>query len=173
MSSDNSKSLPARTASVPIKNFTGTDMTGRPIGIMPLRRSMDLAAKQSTHSTAATANPSVPEKMRVAPKLSKKLRRGKDCEEMTREIKTIRTEAIANGKAMFEIRENHPGFRIWNAVKELPQEGRDVFETPTQWGGASGYANQLLSKLYDPMPSAATVNDWRKAFRAHQRRETS
>jgi hypothetical protein len=100
--------------------------------------------------------------------LSKRLQRGKDCEEMADEIKTIRGEAITNGKAMFEIREAYPEFLVWNAAERLLPEDRAVFEMPTRWGAANGYANRFLSKVFPPK-SPATVNDWRKEFRAHKK----
>ena len=100
--------------------------------------------------------------------LSKRLQRGKDCEEMAGEIKTIRTEAIANGKAMFEIREAYTRFRVWEASATLLPEDLKVFDTPTEWGAAGGYANLFLSKLYKPA-KPATVNDWRKEFRTHKK----
>jgi len=104
----------------------------------------------------------------AAEQLSTRLKRGKLCEEMADEIKTIRGEAITNGKAMFEIREAYPEFLVWNAAERLLPEDRAVFEMPTRWGAANGYANRFLSKVFPPK-SPATVNDWRKEFRAHKK----
>lgn len=104
----------------------------------------------------------------AAEQLSTRLKRGKLCEEMAGEIKTIRGEAITNGKAMFEIRQAYPEFLVWNAAERLLPEDRAVFEMPTRWGAANGYANRFLSKVFPPK-SPATVNDWRKEFRAHKK----
>jgi hypothetical protein len=106
----------------------------------------------------------------AAEQLSTRLKRGKLCEEMAGEIKTIRGEAITNGKAMFEIRQAYPEFLVWNAAKSLLPEDLAVFEMPTRWGAANGYANRFLSKLFPPK-SPSTVNDWRKEFRAHKRQK--
>ena len=115
-----------------------------------------------------TPDPPADPAAKIAAPLSERLKSGKDCEEMAEEIRKIRTEAIANGKAMFEIREAYPDFRVWKAAERLLPEDRAVFEAPTRWGAAGGYANRFLSKLYIPA-KPATVNDWRKEFRAHKR----
>lgn len=102
-----------------------------------------------------------------ADELSKRLQRGKDCEEMVMEIRKIKSDVREHGMTIFQSREAHPEFRIWNLVDHLPDEDKRTFNKPDEWGPVRGYANRLLARHYGVEPS--TVDDSRKEWRAHEK----
>jgi hypothetical protein len=115
------------------------------------------AEKIAETTTAATP---------ISRPLSKRLQRGKDCEEMAMEIRKIRSDVRDHGMTIFESREAHPGFRIWNFVEHLPDEDKKIFNKPDEWGPVIGYANTLLARHYGVKPSV--VDESRKEWRAHE-----
>jgi hypothetical protein len=103
--------------------------------------------------------------------LSKRLQKGKECEERAQEIATIRRLVRAEGMTIHEVRLDHPGFGIWELVQALPKEWQDTFAKPMEWGPAKGFANNLLAEFKNRRPS--TVDGWRKAWRAWREHEGS
>jgi hypothetical protein len=99
--------------------------------------------------------------------LSKRLQRGKDCEAMVLEIRKIKSDVREHGMTIFQSREAHPEFRIWNLVDHLPDEDKKTFNKPDEWGPVRGYANRLLARHYGVEPSV--VDDSRKEWRAHEK----
>lgn len=124
----------------------------------------ETVASEQSQKTAAqeTTTPAVPNgKLR-----SQLPARGKRCEELAEEIKKIK-RFYDDGQSMSEIRTNYSTFSIWKAIEPLPQEDKDTFTRPGTWGPSSGYANNVLGKLYGKSP--ITVNNWRKQYREHLR----
>lgn len=103
--------------------------------------------------------------------LSKKLKKGKECEERAQEIATIRRLVRAEGMSIHEVRRDHPEFGIWGLVQSLPKEWKDIFDKPMEWGPAKGFANNLLAEFKTRRPS--TVDGWRKAWRNWRDHEES
>ena len=101
-------------------------------------------------------------------RLPLRLMRGKECEELAKEIGAIRNRRMRGGLTLAEIRTACPSFKIWNRLEVLSLEDKDTFMHPGTW--ESGYANLLLGKLYadtrHPL-AAATINTWRKEYRAY------
>ena len=99
-----------------------------------------------------------------------RLKRGKECEELAKEVTTIRHKRHRDGLTFDEIRTECSSFKIWGRVKVLSREDADTFLRPATW--EPGYANLLLGKLYaDTQRSLApgTINTWRKEYRAYLR----
>jgi hypothetical protein len=102
------------------------------------------------------------------PRLPSRLERGKDCEELAKEIGTIKHKRNFSGQTVAEIQSDCSVFKIWKRVEVLSSEDKDTFVHPGTWEG--GYANLLLGKLYattrrDVAPG--TINTWRKEYRAY------
>jgi transposase-like protein len=100
--------------------------------------------------------------------LPRRLMRGKECEELAKEIDAIRNRRVRGGLTVAEIQTACSSFKIWNRVEVLSPEDKDTFMHPGTW--ESGYANLLLGKLYaDTRHSvaAATIDTWRKEYRAY------
>jgi hypothetical protein len=103
-------------------------------------------------------------------KLPLRLERGKDCEELAEEIRTIRHKRVRGGLTIDEIRNECSSFQIWKRVKMLSEDDKDTFLHPGMW--ELGYENLLLGKLYATARRAVapgTVNNWRKEYRAYAR----
>jgi hypothetical protein len=101
-------------------------------------------------------------------RLPLRLDRGKDCEELAKELATIKHKRVHGGLTIAEIHTECSFFKIWKRVDVLSDEEKDTFLHPGTWG--SGYANLLLGKLYaDTRRNRApgTVNTWRKEYRAY------
>lgn len=99
-----------------------------------------------------------------------RLDRGKDCEELAKELATIRHKRVHGGLTIAEIQTECSFFKIWKRVDVLSAEDKEAFFHPGTW--ESGYPNLLLGKLYaDTRRSLApgTVNTWRKEYRAYLR----
>ncbi len=120
------------------------------------------SAPGAKHMTAAT------------PLLSKRLQRGKECEEMVTEIMKIKNDVREGGMTIYQSREAHPDFRIWQIVEALALTDKAVKETfmnPHEWGPVRGYANQLLAKHYGVLPS--TIDESRADWRSHRKKKSA
>jgi hypothetical protein len=98
------------------------------------------------------------------------LSRGRECHELSEEIKTIRHKFVRSGLNMSEIKREFPSFKIWSRVDLLPNDDKDTFLRPGMW--ETGYVNLLLGKLFanGSRPVApGTVNNWLKDYRAYLR----
>ncbi len=101
-------------------------------------------------------------------RLPLRLQRGKECNELAEEIKTIWHKRKRSGLTVAEIKAECSSFKILERVKVLSPDDADTFLRPGTW--ESGYANLLLGKLYantlrDVAPG--TINTWRKEYRAY------
>ncbi len=91
------------------------------------------------------------------------LRKGKRCDQIIGEVKRIRNMVVGHQRTVSEIRKQYPDFEVWTLVETLPEEDRETFYHPRQWGPVVGYAKNLLAKEY--ACSSATVTNWVKAYR--------
>ena len=101
-------------------------------------------------------------------KLPSQLERGKDCEELAKEIGTIKHKRNYGGLTLAEIQTDCSMFKIWKRVEVLSSEDKDAFLHPGMW--EPGYANLLLGKLYATnrrSVAPGTINTWRKEYRAY------
>jgi hypothetical protein len=101
-------------------------------------------------------------------RLPLRLERGKDCEELAKEIGTIRHKRNHGGLTVAEIQSECSFFKIWKRVDVLSGDDKDTFLHPGTW--EPGYANLLLGKLYAKVRravAAGTINTWRKDYRAY------
>ena len=105
----------------------------------------------------------------VGKKLSKIAREGKRCLGVIQEAKRIKNMYSSGGMSMNEIREAWPGYEVWRIVEQLEKDDRAVFEKPLRWGKPVGYTKLILGKIYGKSP--ATISDWVKAYRKHERAE--
>ena len=109
----------------------------------------------------------------VVPALSRlpqRLERGKDCEDLAREIATIKHKRSRSGLTMDEIKKECAFFEIWKRVEVLSTDDRDTFSHPGTW--EPGYVNLLLGKLYATARrevAPGTINTWRKEYRKYQK----
>jgi len=97
-----------------------------------------------------------------------RLDRGKDCEELAKELAAIRHKRVHGGLTIAEIQTECSFFKIWKRVEVLSTEDKETFLHPGTWG--PGYANLLLGKLYANTHrnvAPGTVNTWRKEYRAY------
>jgi hypothetical protein len=104
----------------------------------------------------------------VEARLPLRLERGRDCEELAKEIGTIWHKCKRGGLSIAEIRAECSSFRIWTRVEVLSSEDADTFLHPGTW--ESGYENLLLGKLYANTRrnvAPGTINTWRKEYRAY------
>lgn len=99
--------------------------------------------------------------------LTNREKRGKHCHEVIEEAEHIR-HLSGRGMKMFEIKQEHPEYRIWNVVSGLPKEDQDIFERPNQIDApVVTYTLGLLGKAYGK--HWTTVNDWVKEYKHHCR----
>jgi len=101
-------------------------------------------------------------------KLPPRLERGKDCEELAEEIRTIKHKWIRSGLTIAEIQGECSSFKIWKRAEVLLSDDKDTLLHPGTWG--PGYPNLLIGKLYAIARRATapgTVNTWRKEYRAY------
>jgi hypothetical protein len=101
-------------------------------------------------------------------RLPSRLERGKDCEELAKEIATIKHKRNYGGLTVAEIQSDCSMFRIWKRVEVLSSDDKDIFLRPGMW--EPGYANLLLGKLYATNRrnvAPGTINTWRKEYRAY------
>lgn len=115
-------------------------------------------------------NPTDFKSVAVVPELPEVLRRGRECYELSDEIRTIRHKSIRSGLSMSEIKSEFPSFKIWGKIDLLPNDDRDTFLRPGTW--ETGYVNLLLGKVFanGSRPVApGTVNNWLKDYRAYLR----
>ncbi len=106
----------------------------------------------------------------VEARLPLRLERGRDCEELAKELATIWHKRTRSGLTIAEIKEECSSFRIWKRVEVLSPEDQDAFVRPGTWG--SGYSNLLLGKLYASTRrnvAPGTINTWRKEYRAYMK----
>lgn len=104
------------------------------------------------------------------PRLPLRLERGKGCEELAKEIATIKYKRNYGGLTVAEIQSECSMFKIWKRVELLSSEDKDAFLHPSMW--EPGYANLLLGKLYATTRRSVapgTINTWRKEYRAYLR----
>ena len=104
----------------------------------------------------------------IETKLPQRLDRGKQCEELAKEIGTIKHKWNYGGLTIAEIQSECPSFKIWKRVEVLSTDEKDTFFHPGTW--EPGYANLLLGKLYANAlrnVASGTVNTWRKEYRAY------
>jgi hypothetical protein len=102
------------------------------------------------------------------PRLPLRLGRGKDCEELAKEIAAIKHKRIRSGLTIAEIQNECSFFKIWKRAEVLSPEDKEIFLHPGRW--ESGYPNLFLGKLYaDTQRNLApgTINTWRKEYRAY------
>ncbi|MDP9158740.1 MAG: hypothetical protein M3O09_00725, partial [Acidobacteriota bacterium] len=119
-------------------------------------------------TTALSAvDSSTTESAHLSKPLSKRLQRGKECEEMVVEIMKIKKDVVEDCMTIFQSQEEHPDFRIWGVVKTLSAKDQETFNTPKEWGHVRGYANLLLSKFFGVLPS--TIDESRKDWRSHRK----
>jgi hypothetical protein len=119
-----------------------------------------LATYRTVPETGSAAEPGLPGR----------LQRGKDCEELVEEIEKIEHKYKRSGLAFPEIQAACASFRIFERVRMLSSEDQETFTHPGTW--EPGYANLLLGKLYSNRKgnlAPATVNTWRKEYRAFRR----
>jgi hypothetical protein len=101
-------------------------------------------------------------------KLPLRLERGKDCEELAKEIAAIKHKRKHGGLTVAEIQSDCSMFKIWKRVEVLSSEDKDAFLHPSIW--EPGYANLLLGKLYATTRRSVapgTINTWRKEYREY------
>jgi len=101
-------------------------------------------------------------------RLPLRVERGRDCEELAKELATIRHKRVHGGLTIAEIQTECSFFKIWKRVDVLSAEDKETLLHPGTW--ESGYANLLLGKLYADTRrnlAASTVNTWRKEYRAY------
>jgi hypothetical protein len=128
---------------------------------LPLDSQLDeiaLEAKKSNFKEIV-----VPEETR----LPRRLQRGKECEELAREIKAIRHKRKYGGLTVSEIQDDCSFFKIWKRIEVLSEGDRDTFLHPGTW--EPGYTNLLLGKLFADTKrdvSPGTINNWRKDYRS-------
>jgi hypothetical protein len=96
-----------------------------------------------------------------------KIQRGKRCAQIIDEVRRVKNLVVGTGRTMAEVREEQPTLLVWAFRDTLPQQDREIFDHPNQWGPVVGYAHGLLSKEYGKSPT--TIKDWVKAFRHHER----
>lgn len=129
--------------------------------IPPDSQAHELALKQQNPNFEKIVVP-------AEPRLPLRLQRGKECEELAKEIATIRHKRIRGGLTVDEIQTECSFFKIWKRVEVLSPEDKETFLHPGTW--ESGYANLFLGKLYaDTRRNLApgTINTWRKEYRAY------
>jgi hypothetical protein len=102
---------------------------------------------------------------------SEKIQRGKRCVQIITEVRRLRNLVVGTGRTMAEVKDEHPTLLVWAFRDTLPQQDREIFDHPNQWGPVVGYALGLLSKEYGKSP--ATIRDWVKAFRHHERQRST
>jgi len=103
-------------------------------------------------------------------RLKLRLDRGKDCEELAKELGAIRHKRVHGGLTIPEIEKECSFFKIWKRVDVLSDEDKETFLHPGTW--EPGYINLLLGKLYADTRrarAAGTINNWRKEYRAYLR----
>ncbi len=101
-------------------------------------------------------------------RIPRRLDRGKECEELAKEVATIKHKRTRSGLTIPEIQTECSFFKIWKRVEILSAEDKETFSHPGTWG--PGYANLLLGKLYANAGrnvAPGTVNTWRKEYRAY------
>jgi hypothetical protein len=123
---------------------------------------------------APIAMPTTKSKKLDQPKKTRKdsartIEKGQFCDQVQREMRTIKAEAKSGGRTIVEIERAHPDFLVWKVRDALAQEDRDHFNHPRQWAAVIGYAEIILGKHYDGK-SAQTVRDWVKAYRSTSRK---
>jgi len=102
---------------------------------------------------------------------SEKIQRGKRCAQIIDEVRRVKNLVVGAGRTMAEVQEEHPALLVWAFRDTLPQQDREIFDHPNQWGPVVGYAHSLLSKEYGKSPT--TIRDWVKAFRHHERQRST
>ena len=101
-------------------------------------------------------------------RLPSRLERGKDCEELAKEIATIKHKWNYGGMTVAEIQSECSIFKIWKRVEVLSSDDKETFLRPGMW--EPGYVNLLLGKLYATTRRSVapgTINTWRKDYRAY------
>jgi hypothetical protein len=101
--------------------------------------------------------------------LSMRLRNGAWCDEVIQEVKQIKQMSAERGMAVAEIKKLHPNFNVWSVMDLLPDEDRQTFAHPNQWGPTVGYARKLLARYYQK--SESTIGDWVKDYRSQSKRK--
>jgi hypothetical protein len=103
----------------------------------------------------------------IPTELSERLRRGKRCDQILKEMRRIKYWRLDAVKTMAEIQTEHPDLAVWKLREGLGLEDREFFDRPNRWESVVTYGLGLLGKEYGRKP--ATVNDWVKEFRHHQK----
>ena len=128
-----------------------------------LERRASLALGAATSSLKQVVVP-------AEPNLPLRLQRGKDCEELAKEMKVIEHRWRRGGRSLHEIQQEFSAFRIWKCVDVLTADDKETFYHPGMW--EPGYENLLLGKIHarrGQIIAAETVNTWRKEYRAYAR----
>ena len=89
--------------------------------------------------------------------------KGKRCHEIIEEMRKIKHMGIGRAHKMSEIQSKCPQFQVWNLADKLPQDERDLFDHPRQWGPVVRQAKVFLSMEYGC--SNHTITKWVKAYR--------
>jgi hypothetical protein len=116
------------------------------------------------HSQARTSTALPEELVRTKP-----IDRGKFCDEVIDEIRTIRNLHSGSGRSVAEIQHANPRWAVWKVRESLDSEDQETFNHPNQWGPPVGYAKRVLSKINGV--SMDTITSWVKAYRAHCRNQ--
>ena len=95
---------------------------------------------------------------------------------MVDEIRQVQRMYLGRGFIFEDIKSQNPGFLLWSRVlPHLMGDDKDTFVRPGQWarrgdGGITGYAHRVLAIVYSKSP--ATIQDWIKDYKLHQRQRT-
>jgi hypothetical protein len=104
---------------------------------------------------------------RRRPPSARIIARGDFCDRIIGQMRKIKRLCVDSGRTIVEIQSESPELDVWKLRDALPQEERDTFNHPRQWGPSVGFAAQMLGKHFDRNPQ--TVRDWVKASRAARR----
>jgi hypothetical protein len=95
---------------------------------------------------------------------------------MVDEMRRVQRMYLDRGLTFEEIKAQNPNFLLWSRVLPyLVDEDKETFVHPGRWarrgdGGITGYAHRILGIVYSKSP--ATVQDWVKDYKLHQRQIT-
>jgi len=91
------------------------------------------------------------------------LLKGKRCHEIIEEMRKIKHMGVGRGHKVSEIQRKYPQFQVWKLADKLPEDERDLFNHPRQWGPVVGQARVFLSMEYGC--SKHTIAKWVKIYR--------
>jgi len=91
------------------------------------------------------------------------IEKGKFCMRFIADLRKINTQTRERGLTIAELQENFPDLIAWKVRDTLPEDNRDVFNHPRQWGPVVGYALDVLAMHFDR--DTESVKRWLKASR--------